>query len=147
MDTNVTARNHKRNRALQAAGCIAFATAAYHGWSGDNILRAIELSDDDMAFVTGTYQLGTMGWVAGGALLLGAAKVTDRYARRLITRVTGVLFAVPAFGTLVLTGGEISAGGVALAAVVALTVYGRKLVADEQPPIPAVSPLAMAGTL
>ena len=126
--------NNKHNRALKVAGAIAIATAGYHAKTGDGILRAIEMSEDDMAFVTGTYQLGTMGWIAGGALLIGAAKITDPAARNLIVRVTAVLFGIPAFGTLALTGGEISPGGAALATVVALALYGRKIdPAPDQP--------------
>lgn len=114
------------NRALQFAGTLAIATACYHAKTGDDILREIAMSDDDMAFVTGTYQLGTMGWIAGGALLIGAARLVAQQARNLIVIVTAVLFGIPAFGTLALTGGEISGGGVALAAVVALALFGRK---------------------
>lgn len=114
------------DRALQFAGALAIATACYHAKTGDDILREIAMSDDDMAFVTGTYQLGTMGWIAGGALLIGAARLADQQARNLIVIVTAILFGLPAFGTLVLTGGEISGGGVALAVVVVLALFGRK---------------------
>lgn len=127
-----------RNRALQAAGAIAIATAGYHAKAGDSLLRKIAMNEDDMAFVTGTYQLGTMGWIAGGVLLIGAARLATQDARNLIVAVAAVLFGIPAFGTLALTGGEISGGGLALAVVVALAVYGRKL--------PELPILQVAGT-
>lgn len=76
-----------------------------------------------------------MGWIAGGALLIGTARIAAQDARNLIVAVAVGLFGLPAFGTLVLTGGEISGGGVAVAAVVALALAGRKLpiVHDEEP--------------
>lgn len=139
--------NTRKNRALQAAGLIAIATAGYHGWAGDAIVRDIAMSEDDMAFVTGTYQIGTMGWVAGGALLIGAARLRAQDARNLIVVVTAVLFGIPAFGTLALTGGEISIGGVALAVVVGLALYGRRQPASEpvEQPGPVVVPPELIG--
>lgn len=124
-----------RNTALRLAGLVAIGTAGYHGWAGDKILRELEISAADMEFVTGTYQLGTMGWIAGGVLLIGAAGVTDDRARNLIVGVTTVLFGIPAFGTLALTGGEISGGGLALTAVVALALWGRKQPSPTSLPI------------
>lgn len=123
----------KRNNSLRTAGAIALGTAGYHAVSGDSILRAIEMSDDDMDFVTGTYQLGTMGWAAGAVLLLAAATMTDAKARNWIVGVTAVLYGFPALGTLVLTGGRPSIGGVALAAAVGFALYGRPL-DDAGPP-------------
>ncbi len=120
-----------RNLALRLAGTTALATAAYHGISGDNILRGIEMAEDDLAFVTGTYQLGTMGWVAGGVLLIGAARMDSAEARNWIVGVLAVLYGIPAVGTLALTGGEINLGGVLLAIVVGLALYGRPLDPDD----------------
>lgn len=133
-----------RNRALRLAGGIAIATAGYHAYAGDKLLRAMDLSASDMDFVTSTYQLGTMGWIAGGALLIGAARLESPEARKLIVTVTSVLFGIPAFGTLVLTGGEISGGGVALAAVVALALFGRR---PPQPTSPSDEPQSTLTTL
>lgn len=113
--------------ALRLAGIVAIGTAGYHAISGSAILRDLPLNADDMSFVTGTYQLGTMGWLAGAALLIGAARLTDQKARNLIVAVTGVLFGMPAFGTLALTGGQISIGGSLLSLVVALAVSGRRV--------------------
>ena len=133
-----------RGRALQLAGAIALGTAGYHGISGDRILRAMELRADDMEFVTGTFQIGTMGWVAGGVLLLGAARMDSAQARNWIVGVTTVLFGIPAFGTLALTGGQVSLGGVLLAAVVALGLWGRALPATVEAAPSHASSLALA---
>ena len=135
-----------RNLALRLAGTTALATAAYHGISGDNILRGIEMAEDDLAFVTGTYQLGTMGWVAGGVLLIGASKMDSAQARNWIVGVLAVLYGIPAFGTLALTGGEISLGGVLLATVVALALYGRPIDPDGDAPADDVD-LVLAATV
>lgn len=124
---NPSPLNKARNRALQLAGAIAIGTAGYHGIKGNSILRAMELPPDDMDFVTGTYQLGTMGWFAGGVLLLGASRMDSPQARNWIVGVTTVLFGIPAFGTLALTGGEVSLGGALLGAVVSLGLWGRAL--------------------
>lgn len=115
----------KPNTALRLAGATAVATAVYHGIEGDSILRAIPMSDGDMSFVTGTYQLGTVGWIAGGGLLIGAARLTDQSARNLIVGATAALFGLPALGTLALTGGRPTLGGAALAACVGLALLGR----------------------
>lgn len=117
----------RKNEALRLAGAIAIGTAGYHAISGNAILRKLPLQADDMDFVTGTYQLGTMGWLAGAALLIGAAGLKDQSARNLIVGVTVVLFGIPAFGTLALTGGEITLGGTLLSTVVALALAGRRL--------------------
>lgn len=128
-------RQLARNTALRIAGAVAVGTAGYHAISGNAILRDLPLAADDMDFVTGTYQLGTMGWLAGAALLIGAARLQDQPARNLIVGVTAVLFGIPAFGTLALTGGEVTLGGALLSTVVGLALWGRRLpVADLQAP-------------
>lgn len=115
-----------RDAALKAAGATALATAAYHGVHGGNMIRAIEMSEKDMDFVSATYQLGTTGWVAGGVLLLAAAGMPSQQARNWIVGVTAVLFGIPAFGSIALTGGKPSGGGLALAATVGLALLGRR---------------------
>lgn len=130
-------RKDLRSLALRLAGGVALATAVYHGISGDRILGAIPMSEANLSFVSGTYQLGTMGWVAGGALLIGAARLTDQKARNLIVVVVSVLFAIPAVGTLALTGGSLSIGGVALTTVVALALFGRRQ--DKTPQVDKTS--------
>ncbi len=118
---------NRHNTALRFAGITAIGTACYHAIEGDSIIRAIEMSDDDMSFVTGTFQLGTMGWIAGGVLLVAAATMDSAKARNWIVGVTVALYGLPAFGTLALTGGRPSVGGVALAIATALAVYGRTI--------------------
>lgn len=112
--------------ALKLSGATAIATAVFHAVSGDNTIRDIAMSDDDMSFVTGTYQLGTMGWIAGGVLLIGASRMESQQARNWIVGVTTALYGFPAFGTLLLTGGKPNIGGALLATAVILANVGRK---------------------
>lgn len=119
--------NVRRNRALQLAGALAIATACYHGIVGDNMLLAIPMSEADESFVRGTWQLGTMGWLMGGILLIGAARLVSQPARNLIVATMALQFIGPAFGSLAVAGG-VNIGGIGLASVVALALYGRRLV-------------------
>lgn len=120
----------EHNSALRLGGLTAIATACYHAFEGDRIIKGIEMTQENMDFVSGTFQLGTMGWIAGGALLIGAATLTDQKARNVITGIVAALLGFPALGTLVLTGGEINLGGTMLATAVALALFGRKLDTD-----------------
>lgn len=114
-----------QQQALRLAGATAIATAGYHAVVGDRTIRAIEMSEDDMAFVSSTYQLGTMGWLAGGILLIGAAGMAEQKARNWIVGVTAALYGLPALGTLTLTGGKPSIGGTLLGIATGLALYGR----------------------
>lgn len=116
-----------RQYALRAAGVLAILTALYHAISGDAILRELAITPgDQMGFVRATHQLGTMGWLAGGVLLIAAASLDSQQARNWIIGVFAVVYGFPAFGTLALSGGEISIGGVALALVVVMALVGRR---------------------
>lgn len=116
-----------RQLALRSAGILAILTALYHAISGDAILRELEISPtNQMDFVRSTHQLGSMGWLAGGVLLIVAASLDSQQARNWIIGVFAVVYGLPAFGTLALSGGEISIGGVALALVVVLALVGRR---------------------
>lgn len=115
-----------QEQALRLAGATAIATAGYHAVVGDRTIRAIEMSEDDLSYVTSTFQLGTMGWFAGGVLLIGAAGLTDQKARNWIVGVTAALYGLPALGTFTLTGGKPSIGGTLLAVATGLALFGRK---------------------
>ena len=121
--------------ALRAAGLVAIGTAIYHGVSGDGMLQAMEMSSADFDFVRSTYHLGTMGWMAGGALLFAAASMASQQARNWIVGVYCVMYGFPALGTFALTGGKPSLGGVLLATVVILALLGRKLNSAENLPL------------
>ncbi len=125
----------KRNTALRLAGITAIGTAGYHAVMGRRIIDTIEMSADDLAFVGATYQIGTMGWLAGGVLLMGASRMADQQARNWIVGVMTALYGLPAMGTLLLSGGKPNVGGVALALAVALAQYGRPRDLDPTPPL------------
>ena len=60
-------------------------------------------------------------------LLFGAARMDSAQARDWIAGVAAALYGLPALGTLTLTGGEISIGGVGLGVAALLALYGRRL--------------------
>lgn len=123
-----------KNSALRISGVVAILTSIYHAVEGDSILRGLEIAPaEQFDFVWSTYQIGAMGWLAGGVLLLGAAGMQSQQARNWIVGVFAVLYGFPAFGAIALNGGNPGIGGTALAIVVILALVGRK-----------VSPEAMA---
>lgn len=136
MERNETPR---RNMMLRVAGLIGVGVALYHGVAGGSIVRAIPMAAADLAFVAATYQIGTMGWLAMGVLLFGAAGFDAPKARSWVVWTAAVLYGLPAFGTFALTGGEPSVGGICLAICVALALYGRR--PDTLPLEPATAEL------
>lgn len=116
-----------KNIFLMISGALAILTAIYHAITGDSILQTLQITPAEQAeFVRSTYQLGSMGWMAGGVLLIAAATFDSQKARNWIVGVFVVIYGFPAFGTLALTGGQLSIGGVALALVVIFALLGRK---------------------
>lgn len=116
-----------KNLALRISGILAICTALFHAIDGDTILRALEINPpEQMSFVRATHQIGTMGWIAGGVLLLAAASFTSQRARNWIVGVLAVLYGFPAVGNFALNSGRPSVGWIALAAVVVLALIGRQ---------------------
>jgi len=121
-----------KNTALRLAGLLALLTALYHGYEGDRILGTLVIEPAEQAdFVWSTYQIGTMGWLAGGVLLLAAAGFRSQQARSWIVFTFGVLFGFPALGAVVLGGGNPGLGGAALLCVTVLALYGRRAPSPE----------------
>ena len=61
------------NNFLRLAGLCAIGIALYHGFVGDAAITALEVSPaEQVGFLRSTYQLGTMGWIAGGILLIAS---------------------------------------------------------------------------
>lgn len=116
------------NLALRISGIVALCTAFYHAYGGETIIRSLEINpSEQIGFVRATYHIGTMGWIAGGVLLLAAASLTSQQARNWIVGVLTVMYGLPAFGTLALSGGRPNIGGIALAVVVVLALVGRRI--------------------
>ncbi|MEM1094636.1 MAG: hypothetical protein AAGJ10_08540 [Bacteroidota bacterium] len=116
-----------KNLALRLAGALALLTALYHGYEGDRILGTLVIDPAEQAdFVWSTYQIGTMGWLAGGVLLLAAAGFRSQQARSWVVFTYVVLFGFPAVGAVVLGGGNPGIGGGALLGVTLLALYGRR---------------------
>lgn len=115
----------KHNLALRLSGLLAMGTALYHGIEANALINAMDLSAADLSVVGAFTQIGTMGWMAGGVLLIAAASMQSQKARNWIVGVFAAVYGLPAFGTIVLTGGQPSLGGILLAIVVVLAVFGR----------------------
>lgn len=115
-----------RNAALRLAGLVGIGTALYHGIEGASIVGAIDMSAHELEFVSATYQLGTMGWLAMAVMLIGAGGFESLKARSWVVWTAVGLYGMPALGTLVLTGGKPNVGGICLGLCVALALYGRR---------------------
>lgn len=113
--------------ALYGSSLLAIITAAVHGVTGDEMMRALPLDTADMALVRATFQIGTMGWLMGGILLFAAARVTSQKARNWIVGVSVMMYGLPAIGNFMLNGGQPSFGWIALAGVALLALFGRKI--------------------
>lgn len=118
-------QNMNKNILLRSAGILAIITAMFHAISGDSILRALELPEFELTFVRATYQLGSMGWLAGGVLLIAAASMTSQFAKNWIIAVLAFVYGLPAIGNFALNGGKPSFGWIALSVVVVLALLGR----------------------
>ncbi|MEM7735267.1 MAG: hypothetical protein AAF267_05695 [Deinococcota bacterium] len=116
-----------RNVALYLAGSLAIFTAIYHGIVGDRMLQLLEITPEELAFVRATYQLGSVGWLAGGVLLIAAGRLQSAAARNWIVGVFAVVYGFPAVGNFVLVGGRPSFGWLALASIVVLALVGRPM--------------------
>ncbi len=119
------------NMALRLAGISAIAIAIYHGLVGDAAITGMPLNAADMSFVRSTYQLGSMGWVTGGILLIVAASLMSQTARNWIVGVYAVVYGFPAVGAFMMTGGRPDISWIGLGLIVALALVGRKLSAGD----------------
>lgn len=116
-----------KNTALRLAGAGAILMAVYHGTVGDTAITAMPLSAADMSFVRSTFQLGSMGWLVGGILLIAAAGFATQKARNWIVGVYAVVYGFPAAGAFLMTGGKPDISWIGLSLVVVLALYGRKI--------------------
>ena len=109
---------------LQIAGGLAIFAALGHSYFGDQTLRAQPFEPPHIKkFIRCCYQFGSLGWLAGGILLLLAPSVMTSDARFWL-----ICVLVPVYGF----GGVVNAwftrgrhfGWVILAAVVLLALFG-----------------------
>lgn len=123
-----------RNWILRVAGLMAMITALFHAYEGDAILRDLIVTPvEQLSFVRATHQLGAMGWMAGGILLIGFGSVRDQRARNWLVGVLAILYGFPAVGNFVLNGGRPSFGWIALSLTVILAIWGRRVSAPPDP--------------
>lgn len=121
-----------RNGLLRLSGIAAMITAGVHSIEGDTLLRTLTVTpEEQLAFVRATHQLGAMGWLAGGVLLVAAGSMASQQARNWIVGVMTVMYGFPAVGNLVLSGGRPAFGWLALALVVVLAACGRQVPIEQ----------------
>ena len=116
------------NYLLKAAGAVAIGIALYHGFVGDAAITALEVNPaEQIEFLRSTFQLGTMGWIAGGVLLMAAGGFASQQARNWIVGVFGFIYGFPAVGAFLMTGGRFDISWVGLGLAVVLAIAGRKI--------------------
>lgn len=119
-----------RNWALRLSGVFAIVIAGKHAFEGDGLLRNMGLQPEDLMLVTAFLQIGSVGWLVGGVLLIAAASWTSQTARNWVVGVYGIMFGVFAVGNFVLSAGKPSFGWIALALLVILALVGRRMDAN-----------------
>lgn len=119
-----------RNWILRLSGLGAIIVAGRHSYAGHGLLQKMALPEADMMLVNAFLQIGSVGWLVGGILLIAAASWTSQTARNWVVGVYGLMFGVFAVGNLVLNSGKPSFGWIALSLIVIFALIGRK--ADDR---------------
>lgn len=115
-----------RNWILRLSGLFAIFVAGNHSFVGDALLRKLTLPEEELMLVRAFHQIGAIGWLVGGILLIAAASWKSQTARNWIVAVYGIMFAFFAVGNFAMSGGKTSFGWISLALVVILAVIGRR---------------------
>jgi len=115
-----------RNWILRLSGLCAIFVAGNHSFVGDALLRKMTLPEEELMLVRAFHQIGAIGWVVGGILLIAAASWKSQTARNWIVAVYGIMFGFFAVGNFGMSGGQPSFGWISLALVVILAVFGRR---------------------
>lgn len=115
-----------QNLALQAAGILAIGIALYHGIYGDKIMRALTITPSDQApLMRGSFHIGTMGWLAGGILLLVASTLEPGIGRSAIVLVYAFVYGFPGVANAIINGGRPNIGWIGLLLIMILALLGR----------------------
>jgi len=116
-----------RNWILRLSGLCAIGIAANHSFKGDRLIKEMGLPEKELMLANAFLQIGSVGWLVGGILLIAAARWTCQIARNWIVAVYGIMFGVFAVGNFVLNGGKPSFGWVMLTLIVILALVGRRI--------------------
>ena len=115
-----------QNLLLQAAGVLAVGIALYHGIYGDKIMQALTITPSEKApLMRGSFHIGTMGWLAGGILLVVASMLEPGIGRNAIVFVYAFVYGFPGVANAMMNGGRPNIGWVGLLLVVVLALLGR----------------------
>ncbi|MEM7029592.1 MAG: hypothetical protein AAF629_08505 [Chloroflexota bacterium] len=117
-----------KNTILRVAGAFAVLLAIFHGLQGDAMLTALKIDPpEQMAFIRATYQIGSLGWLAGGILFFVAASMKNQIARNWIVGVFAVVYGIPAASIFLVDIGVDVVGGIMLGVIVVLALIGRNV--------------------
>jgi hypothetical protein len=110
---------------LQSAGLAAIAVALVHGILGETKVFARATIDPPRLrnLIRFCWQIGTVGWICGGLLLIAAPSVASEPARHWIVITVSAMYGFGVIGNAWILRGR-HFGWVALCAVIAMAVIG-----------------------
>jgi hypothetical protein len=114
-----------RDLLLQCSGVAAIAVALIHGVLGETkvFVRATIEPPRLRRLIRLCFQIGTVGWVCGGVLLIATPSMASESARHWIIATTALMYGFGIVGNAWVFRGR-HFGWMALSAVVALAVAG-----------------------
>jgi hypothetical protein len=114
-----------RDLFLQCSGLAAIAVALIHGTLGETKVFARATIEPPRLrnLLRLCFQIGTIGWICGGVLLIAAPSLESAPARHWIVITTAVMFGIGMIGNAWIFHGR-HFGWMALGAVVAMAVAG-----------------------
>lgn len=114
-----------RDLLLQGAGVIAILVSIAHGVIGETkvFARGIVEPPRLRTLLRLVWQAGTVAWIAGGVLLVGAPWMGSDAARHWIIATSAAVFGFAAVANALATG-TVHLGWIGMSAVVALAVAG-----------------------
>jgi hypothetical protein len=117
--------NPMRDLLLQCSGLAAIAVAIIHGVLGETRVFARATIEPPRLrnLIRLCWQIGTVGWICGGVLLMAASSMASAPARHWIVVTMVVMYAFGVIGNAWIFRGR-HFGWMALGAVIALAVAG-----------------------
>jgi hypothetical protein len=113
-----------RDLLLQCSGLAAIAVAVIHGVLGETrVFARATIEPPRRNLIRLCWQIGTVGWICGGALLIAASSMTSAPARHWIVITMVVMYGFGIIGNAWIFRGR-HFGWIALSAVVALAMAG-----------------------
>jgi hypothetical protein len=114
-----------RDLFLQCAGLAAIVVALIHGTLGERRVFARASIEPSRLrnLIRFCWQIGTVGWICGGVLLIAASSIASAQARHWIVITVSAMYGFGVIGNALILRGR-HFGWVALSAVIAMAVMG-----------------------